>query len=285
MNRALALLLGLFVSAAGADPLTVTLVWDPVTHNTDVTGYQIGYGTQPNQYATIQNVDGVATDTATITGLDTQTVYYFAIRSIDANDTNKFSEWTPSISNATLPGAGNLTIVSAPQPPTCQVQSFLCDLVPAQIDAGGEYTPVEVGVQFNASVPGNVTGVIFYKAETNTSTHTIELWDSATGQELATAPSSNETASGLQYVNFTTPVHINANHYYTVSYHTNSGHYSATTNYWTTAVTDGQLTYPGGGEGQQNGVYAYGSADTPSFPTQTYQNTNYFVAAMFTPDQ
>ena len=66
---------------------------------------------------------------------------------------------------------------------------------------------ITVGVQFTTSTSVSVTGVRFYKASTNTGTHIGDLW-TASGQLLAQATFTNETASGWQQVNFSTPVAI-----------------------------------------------------------------------------
>ncbi|WP_244431568.1 DUF4082 domain-containing protein, partial [Bradyrhizobium yuanmingense] len=117
----------------------------------------------------------------------------------------------------------------------------------------GDTSPVEVGVKFTASVNGTITGLRFYKGSLNTGPHIADLW-SSTGTLLATATFTNETASGWQQVNFSTPVAITAGTTYVASYHTN-GNYSGTQNYFATSLANGQLTAPAGA----NGVYAYGS--------------------------
>ena len=58
---------------------------------------------------------------------------------------------------------------------------------------------------------------------------------------LATATFTNETASGWQQVNLSSPVMVTAGTTYVVSYHT-SGNYSVDGNYFATAHTNGQLT-------------------------------------------
>ncbi|MEY9589551.1 VCBS repeat-containing protein [Bradyrhizobium yuanmingense] len=137
----------------------------------------------------------------------------------------------------------------------------------------GDTSPVEVGVKFTASVNGTITGLRFYKGSLNTGPHIADLW-SSTGTLLATATFTNETASGWQQVNFSTPVTITAGTIYVASYHTN-GNYSGTQNYFTTSLANGQLTAPAVG----NGVYAYGSGST--FPTNTFKSSNYWVDVVF----
>ena len=60
-------------------------------------------------------------------------------------------------------------------------------------------TSVELGVKFKADYNGTITGIRFYKAATNTGTHTGSLWTS-TGTRLAQATFTNESASGWQTV-------------------------------------------------------------------------------------
>ena len=77
---------------------------------------------------------------------------------------------------------------------------------PAAIDSG-DGQAIEVGVKIRSDVNGYITGLRFYKSAANTGTHTAHLW-SSTGQLLATATFTSETASGWQQVNFATPVAI-----------------------------------------------------------------------------
>jgi hypothetical protein len=132
---------------------------------------------------------------------------------------------------------------------------------------------LELGVKFQASVAGNITGLRFYKGVGNTGTHIADLW-SSTGVNLATATFTNETATGWQQVNFATPVSITAGTTYVASYHTNTGNYANTANYFSTAHTNGELTAPAG----TDGVYVYGAS---AFPTNNYNATNYWVDVVF----
>jgi hypothetical protein len=75
------------------------------------------------------------------------------------------------------------------------------------------------------------------------------------------------------------PVPINANTTYVVSYHTKKGFYSSDVNYFVNAQTSGPLTALASGSSGGNGVYAYGSAST--FPTNTYNPSNYWVDIVF----
>jgi hypothetical protein len=137
--------------------------------------------------------------------------------------------------------------------------------------------PVELGVKFETSVAGQILGILFYKGPQNTGTHVVNLWNS-TGTLLASATSSGETLSGWQTVNFASPVTLTANTIYVASYHT-GGFYSADSDYFATDKNSGSLTAPSSISSGGNGVYAYGGGS--SFPTSTFNATNYWVDVLF----
>jgi hypothetical protein len=146
------------------------------------------------------------------------------------------------------------------------------------VDSGPD-SAVELGVTFRSDASGSITGIRFYKASANTGTHVGNLWTS-TGTLLATAIFANETASGWQQVNFSTPVAITANTVYVASYHTNAGHYSDDQNYFAgTGVDSPPLHALADGVSGFNGAYAYGSAS--SFPNQGWNSSNYWVDVVY----
>jgi hypothetical protein len=152
--------------------------------------------------------------------------------------------------------------------------------VPGVVDTGPD-NAVELGVKFRSDISGYVTGIRFYKASTNTGTHTANLWTS-TGSLLATATFANETASGWQEVNFATPVAITANTVYVASYHTSVGHYSDNLNYFSgTGMDSPPLHALADGVSGYNGVFVYGSAS--SFPNSGWNGSNYWVDVVFQP--
>ncbi|MBI2826642.1 MAG: DUF4082 domain-containing protein, partial [Planctomycetia bacterium] len=144
---------------------------------------------------------------------------------------------------------------------------------PATIDAG-DTSAIELGVKFTADTDGFITGLRFYKSAANTGTHVGHLWTNS-GQLLATATFTAETASGWQQVNFAAPVAIAAGTTYVASYYAPNGHFSVNRNYFGSSFTSGLLHVPASG-----GVFKYGATST--FPTQTYQATNYWVDVLFT---
>jgi hypothetical protein len=151
-------------------------------------------------------------------------------------------------------------------------------VVPA-VAADPDAVPVELGVKFRSDVAGFITGIRFYKAATNTGTHIGNLW-SADGTLLATATFTNETASGWQTVTFSQPVAIQANTIYVASYHTDVGHYSEDTGYFTSSGFDnGPLHALRSGVSGANGEARYGAS---AFPDQNFGPNNYWVDVLFT---
>src|SRR5207237_3475676 len=91
-----------------------------------------------------------------------------------------------TLTNTTAPTG--LTIFPTTAPPATFYQS----------------APIELGVKLRSDVNGTVTAIRYYKSSSDTSTHTGSLW-SATGALLATGTFTNETASGWQQLNLSTP--------------------------------------------------------------------------------
>ncbi|KRR21604.1 hypothetical protein CQ13_30745 [Bradyrhizobium retamae] len=173
--------------------------------------------------------------------------------------------------NLETPSAGRTVVVTAPS----YISLFSGSSTPATVNTV-DASAVNLGVRFQTSVAGTVSGIRFYKSSQDIGTHTGQLW-SSTGTLLATATFTNETASGWQSVTFSNPVTLTAGATYVASYHTNVGHYSSSVNYFTSNVTSGPLTALANG----NGVYTYSS--NVAFPTSTFQSTNFWVDVMFNP--
>jgi hypothetical protein len=161
---------------------------------------------------------------------------------------------------------------------TCPCSVFPATAVPAII-ADADTSAVELGMKFQASVPGTITGIRFYKGATNTGTHVGSLWTS-TGMLLGRVTFTNETTSGWQQATLPTAVAIQANTTYVVSYHTDVGRYAFTGAYFGAPIVNGPLTALASGASGGNGVYLYGAG---GFPTQTYNASNYWVDVVFRP--
>jgi Domain of unknown function (DUF4082)/Bacterial Ig-like domain len=140
------------------------------------------------------------------------------------------------------------------------------------VDAN-DTSAVNLGLKFQPSSSGFITGVRFYKESDNTGSHIGSLW-SSTGTLLASGTFSSESASGWQEFDFSSPVAVTANTTYVASYHTNTGHYAQTSNGLASPVTNGPLTALASG-----GVYTYGSSN--AFPSNTFNASNYWVDVVY----
>jgi hypothetical protein len=133
-------------------------------------------------------------------------------------------------------------------------------------------------MKFRAEVDGLVRGVRFYKGPQNTGTHVGRLWSNS-GQLLAQATFTSETASGWQQVDFASPVAIQANTTYVISYYTPVGRYSVDEWYFQADYTSGPLRALADGKDGNNGVYRYGPGG--GFPTSSWRSGNYWVDVVF----
>jgi hypothetical protein len=228
------------------------------------------------------STDGGATwHPATLTTPAEQTVKWSYTWAAHGNPTTTIrSRAVDDSANLEKPSAGVTVNVSCP----CSIWG---SAVTPNTPDSGDGSSVEVGLKFTSEVFGTVTGVRFYKAAANTGTHVGSLWTS-TGTLLASATFTGETASGWQQVNFSTPVQISANTTYVVGYLAPQGHYSADSYYFYSPSPTGPkiLNSPPlhavpASSSTSNGLYSY--TTTSTFPTSTYNGTNYWVDPVFSP--
>ena len=184
------------------------------------------------------------------------------------------------IVNATYTDAlgGSENILSlASSPISALLESVFTTETPAQFktDGTGSAGDYELGMEFRSGKSGQISAIRYYKAPSETGTHTGRIW-SSTGTLLASVTFTNETASGWQQQTLATPLNIQANTTYVVSVNSNT-YYAFTSNGLGTTLTNGDLSAVADGS---NGVYDF----TPgSFPAQSYQNSNYFRDVVFAP--
>lgn len=137
---------------------------------------------------------------------------------------------------------------------------------PGSIESG-DTASVELGMQFQADVASEASAIRVYKAA-GSDLGTVTLWD-AEGNAMATADASGLGGSGWKEVAFDAPVQLEAGQTYTASYHAEGG-YAVDEGYFDGAEDAGPLS-----TGANAGVYAYG--DSSSAPTQSYNQSNYWV--------
>ena len=239
------------LTATATSSSSVSLSWTASTDSIGVTGYDI-----------FRNGTKVGTSTTTSytdSGLAGNTTYTYSVTAHDA--------------------AGEVSAPSNSVTATTSVEQCPCsvwqDGTPTGAVDAADPNANTLGVQFQAASSGYIAGVRFYKEPDNTGTHTGSLWTSA-GTLLASGTFTNETASGWQELDFSSPVPVTAGTTYVASYHTDTGHYAQTLTGLASAVTNGPLTALAGG-----GVYAYGASNT--FPANTYQSSNYWVNVVYSP--
>ena len=182
--------------------------------------------------------------------------------------------------NLETPAAGVTVNVECP----CSIWGAA--VTPGTPDAG-DPTSLELGMKFTSDEFGTVNGIRFYKSALNTGTHVGGLW-TASGTLLASATFTNETASGWQQVNLSTPVQITPHTTYVVSYFAPKGHYAGDPYYfYNPPPTGGNMLNSGplhavpASSTSANGLYAYAGA--PMFPTESFNASNYWVDPVFVP--
>jgi hypothetical protein len=177
------------------------------------------------------------------------------------------------------PAAGVSWSFTTEAAPNCPCTGWANTATPATPSVN-DPSAIELGVKFRTSVDGFITGVRFYKGANNTGTHQGSLW-SGSGQLLASATFTGESATGWQQVTFAAPVAVNANTVYVASYFAPNGNYAGDNNFFgSTGVSNGPVQLLQNGVSGGNGVYQYGSAS--GFPSQSFNATNYWVDVVFT---
>jgi hypothetical protein len=130
-------------------------------------------------------------------------------------------------------------------------------------NAAGEY-----GMVFASSVPGQITGVRYWKSSSDTGTHTGRLWRVSDRALLATVTFSGGSSTGWQTQSFPSPVTISANTQYLVTVST-PRYYGFTQAGLASTITNGPLSTMVGG----NGLYGL---TLGAYPTLSWNNSNYF---------
>jgi hypothetical protein len=223
--------------------------------------------TDPNGYPL--SVTGVSNPTNGAVSYDSgaQVVTF-----VPASNYSGVAGFTYSITN----GQGGVASANVSITVSSKSSLFNANSSPANVTIN-DSNSVELGVKFQTSNAGTIVGIRFYKGPQNTGTHIGNLW-SSTGTLLAAITFTNETASGWQEADFSSPVAVTAGTTYLASYHT-GGFYSADGNYFGNPLVNGSLTAPASSTSGGNGVYAYGTASV--FPANSYNASNYWVDIVF----
>jgi chitodextrinase len=191
--------------------------------------------------------------------------------------TSRSSNYWVDVVFDTIPPPDQITDgVGDSLPRTCPC-SVWDDAATPTVASNDDAQAIEVGFRFRSEADGYITGLRFYKGPANTGTHVGKLWTN-TGELLASAMFSSESASGWQQVGLSTPVAIRAGTTYVASYHSNVGGYARDLDYFGSGVDNPPLRALRDGEDGPNGVYVYGPG---GFPTLTFGSSNYWVDVVF----
>lgn len=131
---------------------------------------------------------------------------------------------------------------------------------------------IELGTEFSASSNGTVTAARFFQGSANTAPVTATLW-STDGTVLGTTPIP-AGPDGWREIPFDTPIPIQADRNYVISYRASQGNHSADPD-----AFDGGATVGTGWLTALRGLFTYGSG----IPDQSDGGTAYFVDVVFEP--
>ena len=172
------------------------------------------------------------------------------------------------------PGAGvDVTVAERDCP--CTIWS---DTTTPANPANNDGQAIELGVKFRTTRDGYITALRFYKGAGTTGPYTGNLWTSG-GLLSASQEFTGTTASGWQEVTLSSPVAVTADTTYVASYFSAAGDYAFDPAYFTSALDNPPLRALADGEDGPNGVYSYGATST--FPTTTFNASNYWVDVVF----
>ena len=182
-----------------------------------------------------------------------------------------FARWSaPAVAAAAAIALG---VTAFAQPPlAANAESVYGDDTVPHLITDPDTGSVELGVKFSSDVDILVTGIRFFKGPQNTGEHVATLWGPSR-TPLAKAQFANETESGWQQAEFAAPVAVAAGTELVASYLAPDGLYSADTEGFAEAVTDGTVTFPEGA-----GVYTYRDG---RYPSRNYENSNYYVDVLY----
>jgi hypothetical protein len=180
-----------------------------------------------------------------------------------------------------MPNSKPLTLVpSTAQPTATNVFTVQTPPGTAHLDAPGALT---VGMRFQASVPGQITGVRFWQDALMSGSHTVALYADGGGAALATATLSDASGFPARWrtISFGAPVTITPGTTYVVATFMANGYYVFSTGDFAAPIVNGVLTgLQHNPPTDPNAVYDYSAGLV--FPTSFYTpGTNYWVDPVF----
>jgi hypothetical protein len=251
------------LTASAVSSSQINLSW---TGSSGATGYLIQQSLNSSTgWTEVGATSGGGSTTFQDSGLSAGTTYYFRVIAAAGSIDSAYS----NVASATTTGAAPITTAGS---------IWSNSYVPHE--SAYSYGYYELGVKFTSSLAGEVTGIRFYKQTwMGGYLHVGHLWSSA-GTLLATAMFTSETAYGWQQVNLSTPVPIQANTEYVVSFSTGGGYFGITTGFFSSGgVTNGSLEALPNSVAGGDGVYARGG----QFPYVDSNGMNFWADVAFSP--
>ncbi len=254
------------------DPGNITISGDPILGSilgavvADLDGLVMGESQVPVNYQWQQSEDGGVT-WSNLTDKTQSTLL------LDSSLVGKQVRATASYVDVF--GTGENVVSGASREIILALNSFFTPTSTPVVPNITDGVAYELGLEFSSTTPGKIQAIRYWKAPSETGTHIGKIW-SSTGNLLVIVPFENETASGWQEQELSTPLAIPANTIYVVSVNANS-YYSATNYGLVTQIKNGAIqTITDGSNGVYGGINA--------FPTRSFQNSNYFRDIVFHPE-
>jgi hypothetical protein len=152
-------------------------------------------------------------------------------------------------------------------------QTLFTTQAPTNPNASDGGTQYELGMKFRSSKAGQILAIRYWKAASETGSHTGKIWTGNGSAILASVAFTNETGSGWQQQTLDPPLDIQPNTTYVVSVNANS-HFPISYQTLGTAIVNQDLSSVADGN---NGLFG----NPNSFPSNSYQNSNYFRDVLF----
>jgi Domain of unknown function (DUF4082) len=135
--------------------------------------------------------------------------------------------------------------IGSPQPG--QPQTLFGNQTPASTDfADSPEQDYELGTVFSSNVIGSINAIRYYKALSETGSHTGKIWNASTRELLISVEFTNDSGSGWQEQTLPTPLPVSASTNYLVSVNANT-HYVFTPAGTLNPIISGNLSATEGG--------------------------------------
>ena len=136
--------------------------------------------------------------------------------------------------------------------------------------------PTELGMRFNVTMPGTITGIRYFSTPASRGAHTGSLW-AGRRSRIAKVRLPATSTPRWQTASFSHGVHVTPGRTYVVSYYAPHGRYAVQKHGFKARVANGHIR-----ASKAAGVYRRGKGG--GFPNQGAGQSNYLVDVIFVPD-